>query len=386
MSEIKVFVRKKGKHVISLYFTDPLTGREVSRSAKTRDPDEAQRAAQRWETELKEVRGIDGCGWGYFRDRFRDEHLADKPIKTRRSYNNALNHFERIVSVASVGDVTTAHVSKVKGVLVDEGRPYATVANILTHCRSAFRWAERNGMLKKAPHVAMPKTVRRKFMRGRAIDDKEFRKMLKHCDAPYGKERTAEWRRFLELLRLSGLRLEEATRLAWDTPPIQVSPDAIPHPYLLFYGEGQKSGEDELVPITPAFAEWLRTTPRKERKGLVAPLHGLRGEQLTHDPISRFISDIGEAAEVFVSDDGKPASAHDLRRAFGREWAQKVKPLILQRLMRHKSINTTMKFYAQLDSEDIGSALWSDYSRKDSRKRGSNGNRSTRKQAEKGHR
>ncbi|HMP08139.1 MAG TPA: hypothetical protein PJ982_17460, partial [Lacipirellulaceae bacterium] len=37
------------------------------------------------------------------------------------------------------------------------------------------------------------------------------------------------------------------------------------------------------------------------------------------------------------------ASAHDLRRSFGFRWSRRVMPTILRELMRHESIDTTMR-------------------------------------------
>ena len=55
---------------------------------------------------------------------------------------------------------------------------------------------------------------------------------------------------------------------------------------------------------------------------------------------------------------GKPASAHDYRRAFGTRWAKRVMPPQLKRLMRHKDINTTLKYYIDEDVEDLAEDLW----------------------------
>ena len=47
--------------------------------------------------------------------------------------------------------------------------------------------------------------------------------------------------------------------------------------------------------------------------------------------------------------DGEPAmvnqcaSAHDLRRSFGFRWSCRVMPTVLGKLMRHESIETTMR-------------------------------------------
>jgi len=39
----------------------------------------------------------------------------------------------------------------------------------------------------------------------------------------------------------------------------------------------------------------------------------------------------------------KYASAHDLRRAFGERWAARIMPAQLKDLMRHESIETTLR-------------------------------------------
>ncbi len=55
------------------------------------------------------------------------------------------------------------------------------------------------------------------------------------------------------------------------------------------------------------------------------------------------------------------AGAHDLRRAFCSHWARKVMPAILQKLVRHAHISTTMSFYVCLTADEIGADLWADY-------------------------
>ena len=52
------------------------------------------------------------------------------------------------------------------------------------------------------------------------------------------------------------------------------------------------------------------------------------------------------------------ASAHDLRRAFGERWASRIMPKELMELMRHKSIDTTMRFYVGQNADRTASILW----------------------------
>ncbi len=60
----------------------------------------------------------------------------------------------------------------------------------------------------------------------------------------------------------------------------------------------------------------------------------------------------------------KTAAAYDLRRSFGLRWADRVKPPILQQLMRHASITTTLTFYVQTNVEEMAEAVWSAFDRK----------------------
>lgn len=47
----------------------------------------------------------------------------------------------------------------------------------------------------------------------------------------------------------------------------------------------------------------------------------------------------------------KYASAHDLRRAFAERWAALIMPAHLQQLMRHESIETTLRYYVGANAE-----------------------------------
>jgi integrase len=95
----------------------------------------------------------------------------------------------------------------------------------------------------------------------------------------------------------------------------------------------------------------------------VFKLMGIRtGQQMTSARAGRVISEIGELAGVLVNKaEGKFATAHDLRRTFGTRWAPRVKPATLQLLMRHKSIETTMKYYVSQNADDVADELWSEY-------------------------
>jgi integrase len=81
------------------------------------------------------------------------------------------------------------------------------------------------------------------------------------------------------------------------------------------------------------------------------------------------VSKIGEKAGVRVYTDPrdpervKYASAHDLRRAFGERWAARIMPAQLKELMRHESIETTLRFYVGANAERTAEACWDAYAK-----------------------
>lgn len=171
------------------------------------------------------------------------------------------------------------------------------------------------------------------------------------------------WKHHLRGLWLSGLRLDESLRLSWEADSLFTVDFTGRHPRFRIYAEAEKGRQDRLLPMTPDFAEFLLKTPQFQREGFVFKLKGIRtGEQMTSARAGRVISEIGELTEVIVNKaDGKFATAHDLRRSFGTRWASRVKPATLQLLMRHRSIETTMKYYVCQNSDDVADELWAEY-------------------------
>ena len=183
------------------------------------------------------------------------------------------------------------------------------------------------------------------------------------------------WRHLLRGLWLSGLRLSEALQLSWDAGAAITVRLGGRYPMLRFFAEAQKSKRDELLPIAPEFAELMLATREIDRHGLVFGIEGLvRGKPIGTQRASRVVAEIGEAAHVIVganvlrlrvdkktgavSKVPKCATAHDLRRAFGTRWSKRVMPVMLQRLMRHASIETTMRYYVEHNADDISADLW----------------------------
>ena len=96
----------------------------------------------------------------------------------------------------------------------------------------------------------------------------------------------AAWVNYLTGLWLSGLRLSESLKLSWDADaPFSIDLTGR-RPVFRIYGEAQKSGRDQLLPMTPDFAQWLeKAFPNKDkRQGRVFELLNLKNGQPPDTP------------------------------------------------------------------------------------------------------
>lgn len=356
---IQVHCRRKRGRPLQLYYVDPLTQREVSRSSGTSDIRQAERAAADWQRELN-ARGEPGkLSWDEFVCRHEDERIPTLSSGARSAVQAAFGHLERTVGhPAFLRAVDAAVLSQMTAKWRREGMVDSTIGAYLGHLRAAFGWAVRIGLLEKCPRFQMPKLSGR-LMRGRAITIGEARQIARATRGVVQPWRP--WVRFQRCLWLSGLRLHEAIRLSWDAGPVQVQLTGGKFPQLRFLAAGHKARRDQLAPITPEFARWLQRVPVDQRHGPVVPLpsEARKKRIVSVKRVGRVLSEIGRAAGVVTdADTGQHATAHDYRRAFGTRWAQKVRPVTLKALMRHKTIQTTLKYYVDLDADDVAEELW----------------------------
>jgi len=160
------------------------------------------------------------------------------------------------------------------------------------------------------------------------------------------------WVHILHGIWLGGFRRSEIPIVSWDwSAPMSLQVSDPPH--LKITIEGDKKGADYFAPVAPDFVEYMcNRTPPDDRKGRIF--------RVDYEPdwIGRTISRFGEHAGIIVNDEGKTATAHDLRRSFGTRWAKRVRePLHLKELMRHANIETTMKYYVDIGLADIAKKL-----------------------------
>lgn len=81
-----------------------------------------------------------------------------------------------------------------------------------------LNWAKRVGMLHDVPSIEIPKRANgSKMMKGRPITGEEFERLIAKVPDAVGEPAVDAWRYFLRGLWWSGLRLDEALNLWWDS-------------------------------------------------------------------------------------------------------------------------------------------------------------------------
>ncbi|WP_339732708.1 site-specific integrase [uncultured Gimesia sp.] len=292
--------------------------------------------------------------------------------RTSEKISATLNAVERIVRPRLLLQVDANAISKIVKHHRKDGLQEITIRSNLAHLKSALNWAKSIKLITVVPDFPKLKRARtEKAMRGRPLCLEEFERMLAAVSEICGEKQADSWRFYLWGLWCSGLRLAESLELYWDRED-RLSIDLTgKYPMLRIRAEAEKGNKDRLLPIVPEFAEFLEAVPLEKRIGPVfnPQAQKKRGKRLLASTVSKKIADIGERANIVVGDIGNKdkktgqrkrrfASAHDLRRSFGERWSLRVMPQALMQLMRHESMETTLKFYVGRNAEKVAESIW----------------------------
>jgi integrase len=324
---ITVYVlQQKDRPFLKLEWIEPETGRRRSKSAKTADPAEAEKARADLEYELNHGlhREPSKMPWETFRELYEEEKLAGTRQATRNKAGYVFDWFERLACPQTLGQVTERTISRYATRLREEGMKAATIQGHLAYLRAALRWAADQRLIPVAPKVVMPKVPKKSIIR--KVTAEEFERLLAIVPDDC-------WAAFLQTAWFTGMRRNEMLDLTWDgadgRPRVDLAENRIWLPAAY-----NKSDADQWLPVHPELAEVLR--PRKKDRGRLFPLSASPRE------VSRKFSRLARKV-------GLKITLHDLRRSFGSRYAAVVPAPVLQRLMRHADIKTTLGFYTNVD-------------------------------------
>lgn len=383
--EVKVYVVEFGDRPnYQLQWRDPITQKlrtkttHVKRTSFARDRKVAERLAGELEMQLASGSAAlpTKFTWEQFRARYEAEVVPGLAKETANKIAVVFNYVDSIISPPRLRDLNEARISHFAATIRAQGKAETTIQSYLAHLKAMLRWAVTQKLLPACP--AFPKIQRKKKstgstpMKGRPVTLEEFERMLKKIPSVVGPAAAPSWAHYLRGLWVSGLRLSESLELWWDRDDRLVPTfPAKGRPMLRIPAELEKGHADRLLPIAPEFALFLLETPEAARTGAVFKLPGLRGSksELRSKRVGRIVSKIGAAAGIRVHvnpkdpDKVKYASAHDLRRAFGERWAARIMPAQLKELMRHESIETTLRYYVGTNAERTADACWDAFDR-----------------------
>jgi integrase len=378
--DVKVYVVEFGdRPTYQLQWRDPITQKlrtkttAVKRTCLARDRKAAERLAGELESQLASGSAAlpTKFTWDQFKARYEKEVVPGLAKETANKIAVVFNYVETIISPARLRDMNEARISHFAATIRSRGKAETTIQSYLAHLKAMLRWAVSQKLLPACP--AFPKVQRKKKskgttpMKGRPVTLEEFERILERVPEVVGVDAAPAWVGYLRGLWVSGLRLAESLELYWDRED-RLLP-AFPkkgRPMLRIPAELEKGHADRLLPMAPEFALFLLETAEAARAGAVFKLPGIRGQtaELRSKWVGKVVSKIGKKAGVRVYVDPKDpervkyASAHDLRRAFGERWAARIMPAQLKELMRHESIETTLRYYVGTNAERTADACW----------------------------
>lgn len=354
-------LRRTNRRFIEVQWMDPVTGKKKTRSTKTTVQRDADRFAARLEDQLngEGLQEPTRTTWDQLWKRYEADVCSAQAPNTADKVRTAVNALVRIVNPKMAAALTTDVLVRFASSLRAEELAPSTIKGYVAEVGRILRWGDRLGLIARAPRIEIPKGSA--GMKGRPITAEEYDRLVAKIPDVCQAEGVASWERLLKGLWVSGLRLEEAMKLHW-TSDEHIAVDTTSGKYVMLRIQfhAQKSRRFELLPIDPEFAKFLLETEPKDRKGFVfnpRPLKVPFEVRPSAEWVGKIISRLGKKAGVKVNGT-KFASAHDFRRAFGTRLSLDVMPAVLQALMRHKSIQTTMQFYVGRNAESIADQVW----------------------------
>jgi integrase len=291
-------------------------------------------------------RGARSIRWETFCKQYESRVLDGLATRTREIALESLACFARIINPVKVSAMTTAHIDefiaarrqepgKKKGDVVSP----ATVNKDLRHVKAALSEAVEWGYLAKLPRFRMEKAPEKL---PRYVTGEHFAAIYQACESagmPDGLPNLTPgdwWQALLVMAYMTGWRIGDMMALRRDQVDLNAGT-------ALSLAEHNKGKRDELAKLHTVVVDHLRRLWVPSSSPTVFPW------QYNHRTLWVQFARIQKAAKIDLP---CPASHkhtaachlygfHDLRRAFATMNADQLTPEALQRLMRHKSYQTT---------------------------------------------
>jgi integrase len=294
--------------------------------------------------------------WTDFRTEYEERILSGLAPKTKDAATDSLGHFQRIVRLSQVQSINTAMIDEFVSRRRQEGgqKPGskvspATINKDLRHIKAALRIAQEWGYLPDVPKIRMVKEPQKlpTYVTPEHFDliYTNACGLAKLPNTP-GQHFTPSdwWKALVVTAYMTGLRVGEILAIRKEDLKLDRGE-------LIARWDNTKADRDEVVPLHTVVVEHLRKIVGND--ALVFPWN--------YDPrtlwveFTRIQIEAGIHLTCRENHEHTPSchvyGFHDFRRAFATVNAPRLKPEVLQRLMRHKSYQTTQKFYINPTSQ-----------------------------------
>jgi len=351
--KVRVIPHKRGNGKWAVDYYCPVTRKRRYESFPTK----RQAIARKKELEGKAATGeyvpVERRTWTEFRTEYEQRVLKLKrSVKTKICYRQALDTFERLCTPHLLINISTRVIEEFAAKRLAEGVSCFTVNKELRVLRAALRTAHRWCYVQRLPEFKMLKTPDKE---PRAIPPDQFERIL--AVASTLDERFAEsearrrvpkrknvvrgpahnppgsewWVAFLSTAYLAGLRWGELLALRWGDLNFAAKPS--------IKVWNQKAGRYDEVPICETLRkhlhEWMAVCPDVDDRALVFP----------HDCHDRTLSATWTRIQKWAGIE-RPYRFHDLRVSYCTNLvAAGTEAATLQKLARHRSLETTLRFY-----------------------------------------
>lgn len=215
----------------------------------------------------------------------------------------------------------------------------------LRYIRSALRVARDWGLITTLPKFRFPRvpeTVKP------WISVTDFGLIYDHCDTPdlpvLPNVDTGDWwRAFVTTLFMTGWRVSQVRAIRWSNIDLTSGTILSPH-------SANKGRRDDFIPLHPVIRDHLERI-RGTFSDLVFPFVDAGGITQSPTQLLKRFQWIQKAAGIVprLKRDGLWYSFHDFRRGFATANAAEMDVFELQRLMQHRSIQTTQRYVAMAE-------------------------------------
>lgn len=243
------------------------------------------------------------------------------------NYDNMYRYLKLIVNPKThIKDISKHHIQAFEDYLRYKiGLAHNTVSSYFKDLNTFWNWMIRE----KFVYDKIPWRIPQEQKLIKTIPDGDFQLILDHLEQKKDKKHF----RFVMFLRLSGLRVGEATSLRWED--IDFEKDRI----LIKNTKGKRNDE---FPLYYGLKEFL-----------------LRFRQLSGKVFDFKDKDStkfwNRALEEIEELEGRKYNLHQIRKTFATQLVNKsVSVFDAMKLLRHKNINTTLKYYTYADLNRLG--------------------------------